>query len=173
MRNEKGSLISPTQQRAAEDDAFQELITSGEFDDIKDYIDPDTGEITPAEDSGGFLGFGKSDPQNTINVNNRLDEFKTRLQEATEARMNKRVGGTSKLANGMVVMIDPKGVKRMVPEADVERLKTLGGKVEGEEEEELGTSEEKTPIEARDDIELLFDSNRKVVGARNKKVPKV
>lgn len=183
MRGEKGSLISPTQQRAAELDSIRELQNDPAYSDLFEdgliEYDEDKGLVINRpevpEASGGFLGFGKvgdEDINSANDINQRLQQFETDLKTKSDERMSKRVGGTSKLANGMIVMIDPRGVKRMVPEADVERLKALGGKVEGEEELEKPVFDSVPSDKVSDDIELTYNDKGKVIGVRNRKAVK-
>lgn len=160
--------INPSQQRTAEKDAFNEVMNSGKYKDIQDYVEvSEDGRITinrPSDKDIKNIWTTQSLNQQYTNINNinsKIAEFEKEWKSKSEERMNKifNTGG-----DDMVDMTDPDGNALRVPSSEVEKLKSSGAKVVGESE-----NKPKSMPKVADDIELTYNDKGDIIGARNRK----
>lgn len=160
-----GDRINPSQQRTAERDAANELLNDRNYSWLADK-----GYIEFGED--GNLVIKRPDKSRT-QENFTIDAFERDLKSKAEERMNKTFkrnvnDNTEEIEEDTVDMIAPDGGKLKVPKNEVQQMRNSGAKLAVEAEGLV------TPMpEVRDDIELFYDAQGRVIGARNKKNPKI
>jgi len=164
-----GKNINPSQQRTAERDAFNEVMNSGKYKDIQDYVEvAEDGSIVinkPGDkDIKNWFTFQSLGQQhnNINNINKRIAEFEKEWKGKSEERMNKIFNTGS---DDMVDMTDPNGAPLRVPKNGVEKLKSFGAKVVGEETD----TKPKPMPKVADDIEMMYNDKGDIIGARNRK----
>lgn len=165
--------INPSQQRTAEKDAASELLNNPNYA----WLNP-KGVVTMSDDGRVIidrtkLKGSKIDVENSTKV---LDQFEKDWKAKSNERMNKTFTASSggdeiDLDDDETVeMIAPDGGKLMVPKSEVEATRAKGARLAGES---AAPASGQKPIEVDDSIELLYNDQNKVVGARNRKTPKV
>ena len=176
--NENPSYVSPTQQRAAEDDAIVELMRDPNYSWLADKgfvtFDSRAGlQIKRPTASGGMFGHSK---ENVDKTNQRINDFETAVKSKANERMNKTRNKSSTMIepevdNNTVSMVAPDGRQLQVPAGEVDAMKALGAKIVGEEtvKPKSKSTSISSGLQSDDDIEIVLDSRGKVIEARNKK----
>ena len=168
--NAPDKVVNPSQQRTAERDAANELLNDPNYSWLSEKgvvaITPEGVVIKRPEKGSKWTAKGNKDIDDTHTV---IDNFEKEWKKRSEARMNKSIGGNQPNVEETIDMVAPDGRKLKVPPADVQRLKDAGAKLMGEDY--VKPVEAMPPVD--DKIELFYDREGKVIGARNRKNPSV
>ena len=177
--NTKLRNINPSQQRTAERDAAQEILNDPNYSWLEK-----SGYVVKEKD--GSITINRPDKASKPQENFTIDAFEKEWKKRSEARINKtfdngntnagdpNAGGNVKT----IEMINPRsGEKIQVPENEIEQARKDGAIIEGEQSNapaNNGRLLNTVPPEAVDDsIELYYNDQGKVIGARNRKNPKI
>lgn len=153
--------ISPSQQRVAEKDAASELLNDNNFAWLNKK-----GFITFSQDGRVVIDRSKA---NTPEINGTIDEFERQWKTKTDERLGKRLittesKSTQAPSGRMVEMYHGRtGEKLQVPEEEIEDAKAAGAMTAEE------YAAKNKPLQVDDGIELFYNAEGKVIGARNKK----
>ena len=168
--NAPDKVVNPSQQRTAERDAANELLNDPNYSWLSEKgvvaITPEGVVIKRPKKGSSYFDSKNKDIDDTHTV---IDNFEKEWKKRSEARMNKSIGGNQPNAEETIDMVAPDGRKLKVPPADVQRLKDAGAKLMGEDY--VKPVEPMPPVD--DKIELFYDREGKVIGARNRKNPSV
>lgn len=163
--------ISASQQRIAERDAFNEVMNSGKYKELfdKGLVElGDEGNIVinrpSSEDAYSWWRTQSSNDQkvrDVQNINNKIKEFEAEWKAKSEERLNKVFGGVE---DDMVDVTTHDGRPLRIPRSELEEFEATKAKA-------AATS--KPMPKVRDDIELHYDDEGNIIGAGNRKTPRV